>query len=102
MVEYETQPFDPCADWFREVDERYEQQYAEVKRRRDGAEERRQQALREELKEQDRPDDKDLERRFKQQEKERADLEKKMREERERRQIEHEIAFHGGSGFHHH
>ena len=53
VVEFGTESFDPSADWFQEIDARYEERYAELKQHRDGAEERRQQALRDELKTQD-------------------------------------------------
>jgi hypothetical protein len=101
VAEFSTEPFDPSADWFRELDESHERRYAELKRHRDGAEERRQRALREELRAQDTAQP-ELERRFKKQEAERAERAEKAREERERQQIEHEIAFYGGLGFHLH
>src|SRR5262245_60879983 len=97
-MEFETQPVD--MDWLREVDEGYERQYADYKRHRDGAEERRQKALREELKaQQSYRDPKDLERRYKLQEAERKKREADAREERERSKIEYEIEY-GLSGFH--
>src|SRR5262245_8570439 len=95
-MEYETQPLDE--GWLREVDEGYERRYAEAKRHHDGAEERRQKALREELKAQSKPQP-ELERRFKLQEAERKKREADAREELERRKIEHELE-HGLSGFH--
>ena len=91
-VEFATEPFDPAAGWFREIVDRYEHEYAEAKRHRDGAEERRQAALRAELREQERSQP-ELERRYKRQEAEKAEREKRMREERERRQIENEMRF---------
>ena len=73
--------------WLAELDAGYRERYEQVKARRDGAEERRQQALCAELEAQGRPDSsqRDLERRYKAQEKERANREKQAREERERR-----------------
>jgi hypothetical protein len=90
LVEFSTEPFDAQADWFREVEDRFQAQYEEAKRYRDGAEERRQRALREELRTQDAAQP-GPERRFKAQEKERAEREKRRREELERRQIESEL-----------
>jgi hypothetical protein len=91
-LEFEKLPFDPEADWFRAVIADYERRYQELKRRRDGAEERRQQALREEMKEQKRGQP-ELERRYRGQEKEQAERQKRLREAREREQIERELEF---------
>ena len=98
VVEFATEPFDPTADWFREIGEKYEQRYAQLKRHRDGAEERRQKALRAEMSTQDEPQP-ELERRYAKQEKERAGRRQQAREERERKQIEREIEL-GLMGFH--
>jgi hypothetical protein len=98
-VEFETLPLDPSAEWFCEIDARYEEQYQQVKRHRDGAEERRQRALREELEAQDHAPgrgQRDLERRYKQQEREREESAKRAREDRERWQIENELQFRSG------
>lgn len=98
-VEFETETFDPDADWFRELAADYEQQYRQVKARRDGAEKRRQQALHAELDEQERGQP-ELERLFKAQERERKAREKALTEGRERRAIENEVEFEYTSGFH--
>jgi hypothetical protein len=100
-VEFETLPFDPAAGWFGEIVTDYERRYAQLKARRDGEEERRQAALRRELKEQDRGQP-DLERRYKRQEKEKEQRIKQARDEHERRRIEMEIEFASGyQGFGH-
>jgi hypothetical protein len=80
------------------LDEQFEAEYEQAKRHRDGAEERRVAALRAELAEQERGQP-DLERRYKQQEKERAELQQKAREKWEREQIERELEL-GRPGFH--
>jgi hypothetical protein len=102
VMEYETTPVD--LDLLAELDRRYDAEYEEVKRGRAEAEARRQRALREELEAQDHAPSRgqrDLERRFKQQEKERAEREKAVREDRERERLEKELAFgQGRSGFH--
>jgi hypothetical protein len=98
VVEFGTEPFDPAADWFRQLGETYEQRYEKVKRHRDGAEQRRQQALRAEMKAQDEPQP-DLERRYAKQEKERAEARQRARDARERQQIEAELEI-GRIGFH--
>jgi hypothetical protein len=91
-LEFETLPFDPEADRFRAVIADYERRYQELKRRRDGAEERRQKALREEMKEQQRGQP-ELERRFKKQEREREEQAQRARERFERERIERELEF---------
>jgi hypothetical protein len=98
-VELETLPFDPEEDWFQTIVADYEARYRELKGRRDGEEERRQAALRQELKEQEEGQP-DLERRYRKQQKEQAEREKRAREERERRQLENEMEF-GYQGFSH-
>ena len=84
-------------DWLAELDAGYQERYQQVKAHRDGAEQRREQALREEMKAQN-VGQPELERRYKRQQKERADREQQQAEERERRQIENELAYQ--SGFH--
>jgi hypothetical protein len=96
-IEYATEPVD--LPWLAELDSRYEAEYLEARKRRDEAVAGREKALREEMRAQDEPQP-ELERRFKQQEKERKEWEKKVREERERQGLEHELAFQRGSGFH--
>ena len=99
-VEHETLPFDPAESWFEELDEAYEQRYAEIKRHRDGAEERRQKELRAELAEQKRGQP-DLERRYREQEREREEQEQRQREAFERERIERELEVNlGPPGFH--
>jgi hypothetical protein len=89
VQEFETVPID--LDLIHRLDEQFEANYQEAKTARDGAEARRQRALRAELAEQERGQP-ELERRFKQQEKERAEREKRALEERERQQIESALA----------
>ncbi len=96
VMEYETVPVD--LDLLAELDERFEAQFAEIKRHRDGAEERRQKALREEIEAQNTPQP-ELERRFREQEKEREERAKRRREAAEREQIEREVEL-GLMGFH--
>jgi predicted RNase H-like nuclease (RuvC/YqgF family) len=99
-VEHETLPFDPDAEWFRAIVKTHETRYAEAKRQRDEAEERRQKALREELKQQEKGQP-DLERRYKQQEREREKQAQQAREAIEREQIERELEVNlGPPGFH--
>jgi hypothetical protein len=92
VVEFSTEPFDPAADWFRQIGETYEARYAEAKRERDGAAERRQQELREELKQQEKGQP-NLERRYQKQEKERAEWRERVREQRERETIERQLEY---------
>lgn len=91
-MEFETQEVDQ--EWIAELDAKHDTEYRAAKRHRDGAEERRQQALREELAAQERGprDPRDLRKRYEKQEKERAEREKAAREEQERRQLEAELA----------
>jgi hypothetical protein len=96
-VEYETVELESREEWLAEIDARYQRKYERVKARRDGAEDRRQAALRAELDAQEHGQPA-LERRYERQEKEKAEREQRIREERERRQIENETTF--ASGFH--
>jgi hypothetical protein len=98
-MEYATEPLD--LDWLASLDGDAEERYEAVKRLREGQEERRKRALREELEEQNRAQP-DLERRFRQQENERKRREQEAREEREREALEREIELAGDlrSGFH--
>ena len=102
VVEHETLPVTQADldGWLAELDAGYRERYEQVKAYRDGAEQRRQQALRAELEAQGRPDasQRDLEKRFNAQEKERAKRRERAGEERERRQIENEVQF-GPAGF---
>ena len=99
-MEWATEELDPTADWFRAVAETYEARYAEAKRLRDGAEERRQKELREELKQQEKGQP-DLERRCAEQEREREERAQKAREALERERIERELEFGlAAPGFH--
>jgi hypothetical protein len=100
-VEFSTEPFDPEAGWFQEITDQYEKRYEELKALRGGAEERRQQALRAELKAQNSPDSsqRQLERRYRKQQQESEERQKQLQEQQERRRIENELQF--TSGFHH-
>jgi phage protein D len=89
-MEFETVEVD--MPWLRELDASYEERVEEVKRRRGREAEEREKALRAELKAQD-VSQPELERRYAQQEKERAERAKRAREEREREQIERELEF---------
>lgn len=97
VMEFETAPVD--LDLLASLDEQFEERYAEIKRHRDGAEERRQKALREEMRAQDTPQP-ELERRFKEQERESEERAKRRREAGEREQIEHEIELGLLQGYH--
>jgi hypothetical protein len=89
-VEWGTEPLNPAEPWFEEVVHHYEALYMEAKRQRDGAEQRRQQAIREELKEQERGQP-ELERRYREQEREREKRAQRAREAFERERIEREL-----------
>jgi hypothetical protein len=89
-MEYETVEVDVA--WLRELDATYEERFDQVKKRRAREAEDREKALRAELKAQGAPQP-ELERRYAQQEKERAERAKRAREEREREQIERELEF---------
>jgi hypothetical protein len=99
-TEYATEPVDVA--WLREVDARHEAEYKRAKRGLDAEKGKREQALREELQNQDRQrDPRDLERRFAKQEREREQRKQDAREERERQRIEARLAVGAGpSGFH--
>jgi hypothetical protein len=105
VIEYETVPLTSREEWLAEIDARYQQEYERVKAHRDGAEERRQAALRAEFEEQEHGQSfrerKRLERRLREQEKEREEQAKARREDHERRVIENELE-HGAlaGGFH--
>jgi hypothetical protein len=88
-MEYETTDID--LEWLARVEAEYEATYQDSKRFRDGAKERQERALREELKEQDRRQPA-LERRFAEQQAADEKRKREVREERERRQIEQELA----------
>jgi hypothetical protein len=98
VMEFATEPVD--LDWLSRLGAMYEERYLAAKRARDGQEERRQRALRQEMEEQEAPQP-ELERGFKQQEKERKRREQEAREEREREALEREIELAGDlrSGF---
>jgi hypothetical protein len=86
-VEYGTEAFDASAPWFQTVVEDYERRYEQAKRQRDEAEERKQKALREELKAQKRGQP-ELERRYCEQEREREERAQRARKALERERIE--------------
>jgi hypothetical protein len=100
VMEFETAPVD--LELLRRLDAEHDADYERMKAAKGTAEARREQALRKELKEQQRGDPKDLERRYAKQEREREEHEKKIREAREREKLEAELE--GGkallSGFH--
>jgi hypothetical protein len=98
VVEHETIPFDPEAEWFTAIAEEAEARYEARKAARKSEAENREAAVREELKEQAKPQH-DLERRFREQEAKKAERLQQARDERERQQIENEIEF-GTLGFH--
>ena len=99
-VEWATEELDPTADWFRAITETHEARYAEAKRHHDSAEEQRQKALHEELKQQEKGQP-DLERRYREQEREREQRAQKAREAYERERIERELEIGlGPPGFH--
>jgi hypothetical protein len=89
-VEYATEELDPSASWFQAVVEEYEARYAEAKRLRDGAEERRQKALHEELKEQEKGQPA-LEKRYREQERQREQRAQRVRARIEREKVEREL-----------
>src|SRR5687768_9170598 len=76
-------------DLVRRLDEQFEAEYEQAKRHRDGAEVRRQAALRSELAEQGRGQP-DLERRYQKQEAERRKREAEAREQLDRQAVEAE------------
>lgn len=99
-VEWATEELDPTAPWFQEITETHEARYAEAKRQRDGAEEQRQKALREELKQQEKGQP-NLERRYREQEREREQRAQRAREAFEREKVERDLeAAIGPPGFH--
>jgi hypothetical protein len=101
VMEYETAPVDQ--DWLAELERHYDRDYEQVKRGREEAKARQKQALRDEYEAQGHGpshSQRELEKRFKQQEKERAEREKAVREDRERQKLEAELAFDLRPGFH--
>jgi hypothetical protein len=92
---WNTRPRISNLDWLAGLEADFEQRYQEVKRAREGQEERRKRALRQEPESQGRPQP-ELERRFKKQEAERKRREEEAREEREREKVERDIALIGG------
>jgi hypothetical protein len=101
VMEYETVPVD--LPWLRDLDAERDAEFEQMKAARGTAEARREKALRKELEEQERGDPKDLVRRFERQEREREEHKKKLREARERQQLEAEFARDAApliSGFH--
>jgi hypothetical protein len=100
-MEFETLPVD--LEWLAELDARYDADYQQAKRGREEAEARRQRAIREEFEAQGHGpsrNQRELERRFKRQEAERAEHEKAVREDRERQRLEAELALDLRPGFH--
>jgi hypothetical protein len=92
VMEYETAPVDQ--PWLRDLDGRYEAEYQQAKRGREEAEARRQRELCAELEAQSTTSSsqKELERRFERQEKDRAEEKEAVQEERERQRLEAELA----------
>lgn len=91
-VEYGTEPLDPEAEWFVAITASFEARYSEAKRRRDEAEERKQKALQEELKQQKKGQP-ELERRWRDQERQREELVQRARKALERERIERELEY---------
>jgi hypothetical protein len=89
-MEFETTSLD--LDWLRELEQQYEGEYKTELRRREQAKAAREQAFRDELREQERGDSKDLERAFERQEKEKKKRRKAAEEEAERQKIEQDLA----------
>jgi hypothetical protein len=89
-IEYETVELTSREEWLAAIDERYEARYRQAKHHRDSAQVQEQAALRAEMKDQERGQP-DLERRWKQQQKDREAREKARRADHERRQIENEL-----------
>jgi hypothetical protein len=101
VQEFETVPVD--REWLVELDRRYDEEYRQAKRAREEAQARQKQALRDEFEAQGHGpsrNQRELERRFKQQEKEREEREKKLREDRERQRLEKEFALDLMPGYH--
>jgi hypothetical protein len=99
VMEYETAEVD--VEWLRKLDPRYEAEYEQAKRAREAEKAGRQQALRNELEEQEKRDPRDLARRFKRQEQEREQAKKTIREDAERHALERDLALaNQRSGFH--
>jgi hypothetical protein len=92
MVEYSTEPLDPQAEWFQTIVATFEARYAERAKAREHEAESREKALRAELEAQDRSQP-DLERRFREQERERKERAQRAREALEREKIERELEF---------
>lgn len=93
-MEFETQPVHQ--EWLAELDRRYDADYEQAKRGREEAKARQKQALNDEYEAQGHGpshSQKELEKRFKQQEKKRAQREKAVREDRERQKLEAELVF---------
>ena len=98
VMEFATEPLD--LRWLASIEADAEERYEAVKRLREAEKGQRERALRQELKEQEAPQPV-LERRFRQQENERARREREAREEREREELESRIEIAGDlrSGF---
>lgn len=99
-LEFETHPFDPSAAWFQAITETYEARYGERKKAHEAEAAEREKALRAELAEQKRGQP-DLERRYREQERERKERAQQARETFERERIERELEVGlGPPGFH--
>jgi hypothetical protein len=99
-VEWETAPLDPEAEWFQAIVETHEARYEERKAAHEAEAANREKALREELKQQGKGQP-DLERRYREQEREREERAQRAREAFERERIERELEHTlGPPGFH--
>jgi hypothetical protein len=92
-MEFATEPLDLA--WLAGLEADAEARYQAVKRIRDGEAERRERALRQELRDQE-VGQPDLERRFKQQENARKRREEDARQEREREALESQVPLRSG------
>jgi hypothetical protein len=99
-VEYATEEFDPEAEWFLATVDAYEARYEERKKAHEAVAENRERALREEMREQERGQP-DLEKKYREQEREREERLEQAREGRTREGIERELELGlGPPGFH--
>jgi hypothetical protein len=99
-VEWGTEPLDPEAEWFRAIVETHEARYEERKAAHEAEASNREKALQEELKAQKRGQP-DLERRYREQEREREERVQRARKALERERIERELEHGlGPPGFH--
>ena len=96
VMEYATEPLD--LEWLAGLEADAEARYEAVRRLREAEKERSERAVRQELRDQE-VGQPDLERRFKQQEKDRKRREEEVREEREREELEGQVPLVGGFNY---